>query len=205
MGEDDNVVIDTGAGGSQVFTQEYLLCWIQRELNSGKPLTDIVVSSYNVDGKMEEVQLTAEIWQHSLIDGPSSQIFMPIWQSYTTALASRRTILSHLSEDKKFFQRCQNFVYDLHSFTKYQSKRRLEGTGHEYYLGKPYFEPAQVDMILSIEIMGGTVASKLRELAQKKATTYDTICASHDLAPIFELALGVSWNSVTGKCDILHP
>ncbi|MCJ1438485.1 hypothetical protein MMC27_007875 [Xylographa pallens] len=168
MGEDDHVIINTGAAGSQVFTQEYLLCWIQRELNSGKPLTDIVVSSYDVDGEMKEVQLTAEIWQHSLINGPSSRIFMPIWQSYTTALASRRIILSSSSKDEKFFQRCQNFVYDLHSFTKYQSRRRLEGTGHEYYLGKPYFEPAQVDAILSIEVMGGTVASNFASLLRRK-------------------------------------
>ncbi|MCJ1383469.1 hypothetical protein MMC17_006583 [Xylographa soralifera] len=132
MGEDDKVVIDTGSGGSQVFTQEYLL------------------------------------------------------------------------EDERFFQKCRNFVYDLHSFTKHRSRNRLEGTGHEYYLGKPYFEPAQVTAILGIEIMGATVESKLHELAQKKAATYDTICASHDLAPIFELALGVSWNAVSGQSDILH-
>ena len=129
---------------------------------------------------------------------------MPIWQSYNTALASPRLILSSLPEDEEFFQRCQNFVHDLHCFNKYQCRRRLEGTGHEYYLGKPYFEPAQVNAILSITIMGGTVVSKLRELAQKKATTYDAMCTSHYLAPIFEPALGVSRNSVSGKCDILH-
>ncbi|MCJ1293056.1 hypothetical protein MMC34_004609 [Xylographa carneopallida] len=163
MDEVDTVVIETGSGGSLVFAQEYLLDWVHEELNNGKPLTDIIVSTYDADGGMKTVQLTAEIWQHSLINGLSSQ-----------------------------------------SFDKYKSRRRLGETGHEYYLGQPYFEPTQVGAILSIEIMGGTVASKLGALAQKKATTYDTICGSHDHAPIFELALGVSWNSASGKCEVLH-
>ncbi|MCJ1402055.1 hypothetical protein MMC11_005274 [Xylographa trunciseda] len=142
--EDDEVLIDIGTGGPLIFTQEYLLGWVHEELSRGKPLTDIVVSSSGIDGKLTEVRLTAEVWEHSLTRGPWSQQFVPIWQSYTTALASRRITLSSLSEDENFFPKCQNFIYDLHSFSKHRSRTRLEGTGHEYYLGKPYLEPVQV-------------------------------------------------------------
>ncbi|MCJ1389032.1 hypothetical protein MMC18_001885 [Xylographa bjoerkii] len=184
--EEESVIIDIGPGDPQIFTQEYLLCWIHEELKNRK-------AAHRHCGLLR-----------FLIQGPWCQKFMPIWQSYTTALASHRSILSSLSEDREFVTRCRNFIYDLHSFTKSQSRNRLEGTGHEFYLGKPYFEHTQVDAVLKIEIMGGTVESNLRELARKKAATYDAMCASHDLAPIFELALIITWNSVSGRTEILH-
>ena len=93
---------------------------------------------------------------------------MPFWYSFITGLTFRYTELSSISEDKGFISACRNFIYDLHSFTKPQSRNRLESTGHEYYLGKPYFKPAQVQKILEMPVMNGTVESKLRELTRKR-------------------------------------
>ena len=49
--------------------------WIDSQLNNSKPLADIVVQTFGEDEVMKKVQLTAEIWQRSLIVDPGEMLF----------------------------------------------------------------------------------------------------------------------------------
>lgn len=93
------------------------------------------------------------------------------------------------------------FIYDLRSFGQNdKSRKRLESTGDQYYLGSPYFDDQVRDKILELPVQAGSLKQALDALATKRMGS--TICASHDLSPIFESALGVTWDKSKKKAII---
>ena len=64
-------------------------------------------------------------------------------------------------------------------------------------LAPPYFDGETRDILLQLKTQGSTVENDLRALAQKRLGA--EICASHDLAPLFERALGISWDEEREK------
>jgi hypothetical protein len=175
------------------------ISWIDSQLNDSKPLTDIVVETFGQYGVMEKVRLTAEIWQRSLIRGPWRGAFLPLWNEYNRVRNAREAILSSLSSEVTgFTQACQNFIHDLRTFGGDKgSRQRLEGTGHEFYLGSPYFSTSTREKLLKIPTKKGTLETDLRALSDKRRG--GEICAAHDLSPIFEAILSVSWDKSRNK------
>jgi hypothetical protein len=55
-------------------------------------------------------------------------------------------------------------------------------------------------MILSLPLGEDTLEGRLKELFEKKAQNGEgEVCTSHDLAPLFEEALGVKWAQVNSE------
>jgi len=177
--------------------------WIDSQLYDSKPLTDITVQTFGGDGVMKRVQLTAEIWQRSLIRGPWKDSFLPLWNEYNGIRSSREAILATLSSEVTgFTQACQNFVHDLRTFGGDKgSRQRLERTGHEFYIGTPYFSSSTREKLLKIPTRNGTLESDLRALSEKRSAE---LCAAHDLSPLFEATFGVSWDKTRNKGFTLH-
>jgi hypothetical protein len=98
---------------------------------------------------------------------------------------------------------CQNFIRDLRCYGGDKGARnRLNSTGHEFYLGRPYFDSKTVNKLLTIPTINGTLQTDLRLLAAKRSG--GEICAAHDLAPLFENVLGVRWDKENLKGVALH-
>ncbi|RYP64671.1 hypothetical protein DL769_006579 [Monosporascus sp. CRB-8-3] len=173
------------------FTKEYLLGWIGAQLADLRSLTDIRVQYCTSDGMMGEVQLTDDVWQHSLLRGPWKSTFAPIWDDYIRLQCERETMLEKMTtEFPEFYQKCQNFVHDLRTFGANKGAQARPAVTHEFYIGSPYFNDSMRAQLLSLPVSKmGTLEQVLRDLAMKRQNS--TICASHDLAPIFEFALGV--------------
>ena len=115
-----------------------------------------------------------------------------------------QTLSKLSSQNPKFHDNCQLFIRDLNFFAKDgKAKMRLEGTGHQYYIGPPYFTATEVSEILAMKTTHGTIETDLQKLATKKAATYDSVCAAHDLAPIYEMALNMKWDKQTEKTQTL--
>jgi hypothetical protein len=153
---------------------------------------------------MRKVQLTANIWQRSLIRGAWEKDFSPLWNDYNRIRGSREAILASLSQEfPNFTQSCQNFIHDLRKFSGDKAARnRLDQTGHAYYLGKPYFEDNIREKILTIPTKNGTLQDDLNLLAAKRSE--GEVCAAHDLSPLYEAVLGVEWDKIRGKGVALH-
>jgi hypothetical protein len=67
---------------------------------------------------MRKVQLTADIWQRSLIRGAWEKEFSPLWNDYNRIRGSREAILASLSQEfPNFTQSCQNFIHGLRKFS----------------------------------------------------------------------------------------
>ncbi|KAI1324074.1 hypothetical protein F5Y16DRAFT_412257 [Xylariaceae sp. FL0255] len=179
LATEDTVVLCLGDDDFVAIGHEYLLGWIDAKLNDSTPITKISVESLGPDGSMRKFVLSAEIWQKSLLRGP--------WKNNTPG----------------FWQSCQNFVRDLRSFgSDSAARKRIENTGHQFYLGKPYFDLATTTKLLVVPTNDGTLLDTLKKLETKRAGS--TICASHDLAPLFEGELCVSWNKTESKATA-HP
>ncbi len=82
------------------------------------------------------------------------------------------------------------------------SRQRLDGTGHEFYLGLPYFNSETRERLLKIPTKNGTLETDLRQLAVKRSG--GDICAAHDLSPLYEAILGVQWDRLKEKGTALH-
>lgn len=177
--------------------------WIGSQISDLKRPTDIVVQSYREDGTYIDINLTADVWQHSLLRGPWKDAFAPIWEKYITQQVARDEEIDMLAnENSDFRHQCRNFIQDLRAFgTNRAARGRLEGTGHEFYIGKPYFDDAVRDRLLALPTQGSTLEAELRALARKRAGS--TICASHDLAPLFESALNVQWDNTKGSAVLM--
>ncbi len=134
-----------------------------------------------------------------MIRGQWKQDFAPLWEQHVVATQDRHSTVARLREtDPNFTQACINFIHDLRTFGGDKGSRaRLEGTGHEFYLGRPYFDNATVNAIMSLKTTGGLVEQQLRALAKKRVG--GEICASHDLSPFFESVLGLSWDKERSK------
>lgn len=138
---------------------------------------------------MQEIKLTPDVWQRCLLRGPWKDQFSKIWEISTIAHAKREEELSRLaSKQSDFYQQCSNFIHDLRNFGQSKgAQARLESNGHRFYIGRPYFDDNTRDAILALPHHYGTLETALNALEQKRSGS--TICASHDLAPIFEAAL----------------
>lgn len=175
--------------------------WLDVELSRLKNPTKIVVQTIGPDGQPRDVPLTAEVWQHSLLRGPWRDAFAGIWDRHIRAQCLREEALADLSTTQPGFrQSCRDFVCDLRAFGSDEAARsRLEQTVHEFYMGRPYFSDDTRDRLLAVPTAshGGTLESALRALAEKRRD--GTICASHDLSPMFEAALGIVWDKDSKK------
>ena len=141
--------------------------------------------------------LTRDIWESSLVRGPWKDAFNGYWQRFIFTIKSRESQLAGIrNENPNFTQKCKEFICDLRTYRNPGSHNRLDQTGHEFDLGLPYFEQETVSKLIQLSTMNGTLADELR-LSNKRMSA--EICASHDLSPIFEAALGVSWDKVREK------
>ena len=176
--------------------------WIESQIEDLKKPTDIVVTSIKSDGSTWDVQLTPEVWQKHLLRGPWKSLFEDIWDTSMRAQAKREAMrLELISTTANFQQNCQNFIYDLRSFdTNKKSRERLETVRNRYYIGKPYFSDDVCDKILRFPEHSGTLQTVLEALEKKRVGS--KICAAHDLSPIFESALGITWDKTRGKALI---
>lgn len=157
-----------------------------------------------MDGKLQNIELSQAIWETCLVRGPRKDVFLPIWDKYTKAKAARYEALAELSvNDSKFTQGCESFIFDLKNMnTNKGSRNRLNQSGHEFYLGSPYFKADIIEKLLDLPNQNGTLRSDLRSLSNKRMGS--EICAAHDLSPIFENALAVKWDKVSNKASSSH-
>ncbi|KAI2625707.1 hypothetical protein GGR54DRAFT_592678 [Hypoxylon sp. NC1633] len=177
------------------FTKDYLLGWIDSQLADFRDITKIKVQQIGPEGETRVIQLTEEIWQRCLIRGQWREVFGHIWDNFVRRRCEREAALDQIMEAVPGFgQACLDFVHDLKTYgTNKDSRNRLEGTGHEFYIGQPYFDKATQDQLLRLPATNGdTLESLLRSWALKCQDS--TVCASHDFAPIFEFMLGVKWD-----------
>ncbi|KAK1763808.1 hypothetical protein QBC33DRAFT_573000 [Phialemonium atrogriseum] len=166
--QDDVVSIRVGDDDFVTFTKDYLLGWLDAELSRLKNPTKIVVQTIGPDGQPRDVPLTAEVWQHSLLRGPWRDAFAGIWDRHIRAQCLREEALADLSTSQPGFrQSCRDFVRDLRAFGD-DTRDRL--------------------LAVPTASHGGTLESALRALAEKRRD--GTICASHDLSPIFRGCAG---------------
>ncbi|RYP70419.1 hypothetical protein DL771_005460 [Monosporascus sp. 5C6A] len=203
ISDEDNMVTLRVGEEFATFTKEYLLGWIGAQLADLRSLTDIRVQYCTSDGMMGEVQLTDEVWQHSLLRGQWKSTFAPVWDDYIRLQCERKTMLEKMTtEFPEFHQKCQNFVHDLRTFGANKgAQARLEQTRHEFYIGGSYCNDSMRSQLLSLPVSkAGTLGNVLRNLAMKRQDS--TICASHDMAPIFEFALGVKWDKSSAKAAV---
>ncbi|KAI0379525.1 hypothetical protein F5Y04DRAFT_282945 [Hypomontagnella monticulosa] len=197
--EDESTMVTLLSEG-ELYTKEYLLGWIDSQVSDSKCLTEIQVQQLNADGTIKHIQLTSMVWQKSLIRGQWKKIFGPIWDDYVRCLCEREVKLDRLSESVPGFrQSCHNFIHDLRTYGSNKgSQSRLDETGHEFYMGPPYFDDDTRQKLLSLPAMkAATLETLLKSIALKRKDT--TICASHDLAPIFEAILGIKWDKYSAK------
>ncbi|CZT03506.1 uncharacterized protein RAG0_10230 [Rhynchosporium agropyri] len=84
-----------------------------------------------------------------------------------------------------------------------KAQERLNSTNHMYFLGSNYFSPDFVAKILALPMGMVTVKDKLDQLTDRKVTreNQNEICAAHDLAPLFEAALGIQWDIVKAELN----
>jgi hypothetical protein len=92
-----------------------------------------------------------------------------------------------------FQKSCMDFIFDLRHYDQNdESRKRLETTGDQYFIGQPYFNNETRNKVLQLPIHIGTLEMALDNLVARRSGS--TICASHDLSPICESVLGVSWD-----------
>lgn len=99
-----------------------------------------------------------------------------------------------------FRESCGEFVHDLRRFGDEASRTRLEATGHQFYLGLPYFDKDTAKKILKLPTMRGTLKDALRALAQKREGC--TECIALGLPPIFECLLNVQWDKENQRARV---
>lgn len=146
-----------------------------------------------------QVRLTSQIWQTSLTRGPWRDPFLALWNKRTAVKSATEDSISNLCKSVPDFSvKCEQVVRDLRVFGQDAgAQARLEGTGDGFYLGLPYFSSSTRKGILGIPTRNGLVADKLRLLTNKRIET--SICASHELAPLFERILCIKWDRSKGK------
>ncbi|OAQ61981.1 hypothetical protein VFPPC_07321 [Pochonia chlamydosporia 170] len=190
--DERNMVSMVSNENVMTFTKDYLLGWIESQLTDLKNPTEVTVHSIGPSGISQPVQLTADIWQRNLLRGPWKEPFIRIWDDFIRAESKKEEMLSEImTNNPRFHQGCLEFIYDLRNYGNNKGSRaRLEGNGHKFYIGAPYFDDATRDRILQLPNYCGTLQLALEDLERKRSGS--SICASHDLSPIFESALGVS-------------
>jgi hypothetical protein len=94
------------------------------------------------------------------------------------------------------------FVYDLRNFREISdAQARLDRIVDASYIGLPYFQPNEVQLLKSSIVEGDktleniieeTLNERLERRIKKRVESRDfRVCAAHDLAPIFEKAFDI--------------
>ena len=141
----------------------------------------------------------------SLLRGPWKEAFQKIWDERKGISLQRSEALAGLHAIPDFSRRAQLFIRDLKCFSSdLKAQERLQRTKHEFYLGIPYFDDETVAKILTLPVGDGSLNDKLAELVERKKERgqLDELCASHDLAPIFQYAFETRYDK-TIKEDVL--
>lgn len=113
--------------------------------------------------------------------------------------------VDHLHAKPTLWYKLTVFLFDLRNFSSNEASRtRLQNVIGEFHLGEPYFTTDETSLLLRtmIDDSGGVTlkdaisdffAKKLetRVRGRVKSTGEWTVCAAHDLAPVFERAFGV--------------
>lgn len=170
------------------------------EVDRGTPLHSIVVTSLTPNGRPVNVKLDKAIGMKTLLRNTSEDRFREIWNQLSEETVVRTDALETLYGDYPFFRtNSRIFIQDLKRFgSKNDSQSRLLSTNHRFFLGEPYFSSEVVDLILALPLQPGTLTNHLDNLMDRKAERgqSEELCASHDLAPIFLRAFGLSWDVI---------
>lgn len=99
---------------------------------------------------------SVSVWERSSIRDQWKQHFAPMWEKRVLATHDRHSTIAQLREtNPNFTQACINFIHDLRTFGGDKGSRaRLEGTGHEFYFGRPYTDNATVNAIMNFKTIG---------------------------------------------------
>lgn len=133
----------------------------------------------------------------SLLRGPWKDSFEAIWDERKGISLQRSEALASLQDLPEFNRRAQIFIRDLKCFgSDSRAQERLQHTKHEFYLGLPYFDEKTVARMLALPVGDESLGEKLRSLVERKKERdqLDELCASHDLAPIFQYALDIKYD-----------
>ncbi|KAG5292683.1 hypothetical protein I7I48_04843 [Histoplasma ohiense] len=193
--EDDKVTVDLGTGKSEIFSKNYLL-----EIEAGKFIDDVVVTSITPRGLPVHTRLDHDVWTKSLLPGPWKNEFLPIWNkameitvTATDSLNSLRNVYPTLHNNSKVLLR------DMKLFgSSSESRQRLLSTQSQFCLGEPYFSASAIGDILKLPAVNSTLDEALNGILERKKQRGEDeeICAAHDLAPCFERAFGIDWATV---------
>jgi hypothetical protein len=177
------------------------LGWITAEVDNGKIVTEISVTTLNEDGTNHEFVLNERFWTSSLLSPKYKSDFEGFWDKHLAQIVARKHVLDESKKMRGFSELCKLFVHDLRKFSDNESaQERLSASENAYFLGLPYFAPETVEKILGLPFGNKTLRDKLDALKQKKESENSgELCASHDLAPIFEAVLEVKWAQVKSE------
>lgn len=113
----------------------------------------------------------------------------------------------HLVEaPNNLWYRINVLIHDLRRFKDNdEARNRLEQVTDPIYIGSPYFSASEANLIKetivdtkSQKTLHALLVETLEAKLQKKQQTKDfQLCTGHDLAPIFEEALGVDHKKLT--------
>ncbi|KAJ6257708.1 hypothetical protein Dda_7496 [Drechslerella dactyloides] len=205
LAEAEQIRLRLVSGELYSFSREYVLGWINAEISNGKSLTDITLHHTDVDGQELNFHLSESVWVTQLLRGASREQFLVIWETHQKLDRLREERLRELMKKPGFQDTVKVFIYGLHKFgSNKPSQMRLEGTLNEFCLGRPYFDEDTVKEILDLPYHSRTVGKELQIIKAKKAdeAVDHEICASHDLAPLFEKAFGLSWQMIKSEAAI---
>lgn len=145
------------------------------------------------DGFPCDIRLTTQAWDTCLKD--EKKILHKTWHDHYLPRHNHHATLKYIEDNSANFRfNCTCFIQDLRNYgTDEEAQWRLAGTGNRLFLGYPYFDPTVVAYVLNLPTPTGKLMDRLKRLEQTRAG--DTICASRDLAPIYESALQVGWDN----------
>ena len=171
-------------------------------MEEGKEISEIEVESLTPNRCPVRVLLTDKIWMTSLLRGPWEAEFLKLWDERKQIAHQRSSILDQLNSNPDFANNARQFIKDLRHFGQnVEVQNRLHHTQHEFFLGQPYFDSRTVEKLLSLPVGRGDLDYELKALILRKMERNegDELCASHDLAPLYEAALGLSWEKIKGE------
>lgn len=177
------------------------------EVEKGTPLHEITVTSITPKGRPANIKLDHDVWTRSLLRSTEKARFREIWSQFSEATITRTDALESLCLDyPTFYENAKIFIQDLKRFgSRHDAQARLLSTKHKFFLGEPYFSAEAVEKILALPLHPSTLRASLKELMDKKAERgqWDELCASHDLAPLFLRAFGLSWDAIKNEKLVL--
>lgn len=177
------------------------------EVERGTPLHETTVTSITPKGRPANVKLDHDVWTRSLLRSTEKARFREIWIQFSEATVVRTDALESLSLDyAAFYGNAKIFIQDLKRFdSRPDARARLLSTEHRFFLGEPYFSAEAVEKILALPLHPSTLEANLEDLMGKKAERgqSDELCASHDLAPVFLRAFGLTWDAIKNEKLVL--